>query len=501
MNTLNRHQELILGIAAVAAILMMGAFLRFYEIQTRPGYEWDEPIYAAISQRTTIVGYPNLKGEDNTYNTDVYLYHPPFDFYLKGAWFQLLGTSDIGAGRILSAIEGMIMLILAFFCLKEVSGKKVAVIGLIFLATDGWLVYTNRLNLIENGMMPWGILGIWLYVKAAKTQKTQYYLLTGIFLAFAAVYKHTGIPFVLVPLVNLLMIRRDWKNHLLTFQSMIIVVLLYVVAMLVLWQEDFLFCNWVQIERALGKIGSRGLNYGLSEVADAVVQTYWVFFITVLSIVTVGLTVGYRLFQVVFRGRQMPNSVLLSWALVAFTFMVAIALKAPHYLITVLIPAYMFIASELGKWLDGSGEKVKKEAEEKLVARKQWGIVGLMCILVVANVFTWNVRFIQHRDNALSETYSFFKTVSVNARVFADECVGVELQQPYFNLDRHPGEQGLKEVRPDYVVLYSSLTQKPPENPALSGLLSESQMVKHISGFKEDIQIYRVGPREGIFGE
>jgi len=466
-------------------ILVVAGLMRFVEISVSPGYEWDEPIYTSISARTMEIGYPNLKGEDNIFNTEVYLYHPPFDFYLKGIWYQLWGESDVAAGRVLSAIESMIGLIIAFFCLKEISGKRTAFIGMIFLAVDGWLVYTNRMNLIENGMMPWGILGIWFYIKATKTQKTFWYILAGMLLAFAAIYKHTGIPFLLVPAVNLLMTRKDWKNHLLIFQTMFIVVLIYVVLMLSFWRNDFLFDTWVQIERSLGKIGSRGLNYRLDSIIQALVQTYWVFFATVISIVTIGLMVGYRLIQVVFRGRQLPNSILLSWALVAFAFMAAIALKAPHYLITVLTPAYMFISSELGGWMDEAGEY-------KLNARKQWLIGGLAGLFFIANLFTWNVRFAQHRDNALLETYKFFETVPVSARVIADECVGPILQQPYFGLDRHQGEQALKNVNPDFVVVYYSLTQKLPENPALDALLARSMLVRHIIGFKETVDIYQV---------
>jgi 4-amino-4-deoxy-L-arabinose transferase-like glycosyltransferase len=478
-----RHCEKLL----LVAILLLAGIMRFVNVTTSPGYEWDEPVYAIVAQQTTIVGYPNLKGEGNTYNTNVYLYHPPFDFYLKGAWFKLLGTSnvaDIGAGRILSAIEGMIALILAFFCLKEVAGKKAAFIGLIFLATDGWLIYTNRLNLIENGMMPLGILGIWLYIKATKTQKTLYYTLAGMFLAFAAIYKHTGIPFLLVPLVNPLMSRRNWKNHLVIFLTIAVVLLLYVDAMLILWPKDFLFDNWVQIQRALGIISSHGLNYGLGEVISAIIQTYWVFFITVVSIIGIGVLVGYRLLQVVFQGRQMPNSVLLSWALVAFAFLAAIALKGPQYLITVLVPAYMFIASELGGWLNGTGNN-KSQSNEKLKTKKGYMII-LLGLVALANMFTWNVRFIQHKDNALAETFNYFETVPVTARVIVDQCIGPMLTQPYFDSNYHPGEQG------NYIVLYSSLTQKPPVNPSLDRLVLKSHLVKHIVGFKETVNIYQV---------
>jgi 4-amino-4-deoxy-L-arabinose transferase-like glycosyltransferase len=161
-----------------------------------------------------LIGYPN---DGNISSPVPYLYHPPFDFYLKGVWFTLVGASgpfeDITAGRILSGIESLISLIIAYFCMLEIAGKKGAVIGLLLLATDGWLIYTSRLNLIENAMMPLGMFGVWMYVRATKSKKTIYYLLAGCFLAFAVVYKHTGIPFLMVPIINLVVItHQDWKK-------------------------------------------------------------------------------------------------------------------------------------------------------------------------------------------------------------------------------------------------------------------------------------------------
>ena len=476
----------------VLAIFVAAGYMRFFNITQSPGYEWDEPIYAAIAQRTIELGYPNLKWEGNVYNTEPYLYHPPFDFYLKAFWFQYTGTSDIGAGRFLSSIEAMASLIIAYFCLKEVSGKKAAVIGLVLLATDGWLVYTNRLNMIENAMMLLGVLGVWMYIKATKTGKTPYYLVAGFFLAFAAIYKHTGIPFLAVPVINLMITRKDWKKHIILIQAMAIVVLIYMAAMWAVWGPVFTLQTWVQIERAFGNIGSRGLNYGVFDAISAVTQTYWVFFVTIAALAGVGLTVAFRILQVAFRGKQPSNSVLLSWTIVAFFFLGAIALKAPHYLITALVPGYMFIASELGNLLEGVEDKIKVgRGNIQLERGKKTLIVGLVGLAIVVNLFTWTVRFAQHYDNALLETYEFFRTVPVTARVIADDPIGIAIQQPYFNLDRHASEQGIKDANPDYVAIYTSQTQKAPDEQALRSLLLNSTLVRRFTGFKEVIEIYQ----------
>jgi 4-amino-4-deoxy-L-arabinose transferase-like glycosyltransferase len=481
------------GVLAVLAIFAMAGYLRFFNIAQSPGYEWDEPVYAAIAQRTIELGYPNLKGDGNVYNTEPYLYHPPFDFYLKALWLQNVEASGIVAGRILSSIEAMIGLAIAYFCLKDISGRKAAVIGLILLATDGWLVYTNRLNLIENAMMLLGVFGIWMYIKATKSRKTSYYLAAGFFLAFAAIYKHTGLPFLAVPIINFMITRKDWKQHIILIQTMAIVVLIYMATMWAVWGSVFTFQTWVQIARAFGNIGSRGLNYGFSDAISAVTQTYWVFFVTIAALAGVGLTITFRILQVAFRRKQLFNSVLLSWAIAAFFFLVVIALKAPHYLITALVPGYIFISSEIGNLLEKIEDKIKiGRGNVQLEMGKKTLIAGLVALAIVVNLFTWTSRFAQNHSNALLETYSFFETVSVTARVMADDCIGVAIQQPYFGLDRHASEEGIKYANPDYVALYTSQTQQIPDDPALRSLLSNSTLIRRFSGFKEVIEVYQV---------
>jgi len=478
---------------AVLAIFVTAGYMRFSNITQSPGYEWDEPVYATIAQRTIELGYPNLKGEENVYNTEPYLYHPPFDFYLKAFWFQHVQGSSIGAGRILSSIEAMFGLIIAYFCLKDISGRKAAVIGLALLATDGWLVYTNRMNLIENAMMLLGVFGVWMYVKATKIGKTPYYLVAGFFLAFAAIYKHTGLPFLAIPIINLMIIRKDWKQHIILIQTMAIVVLIYMATMWAVWGTVFTQQTWVQIERAFGNIGSRGLNYGFSEAISAVTQTYWVFFVTIAALAGVGVTITFRILQVVFRGKQPFNSVLLSWAIVAFFFLSVIALKAPHYLITALVPGYIFIASEIGNLLKKVEDKIKiGRGNVQLEKGKKTLTIGLVSLAIVVNLFTWTARFAQNYSNALLETYDFFKTVPVNARVMTDDCIGVVIRQPYFGLDRHASEEGIKYANPDYITLYTSQTQQIPDDPALRFLLSNSTLIRRFSGFKEVIEVYQV---------
>ena len=478
-------------------ILVVAGVMRFAMVTVSPGFEWDEPVYAQIAAQTNVVGYPSAKIDGNMISTEPYLYQPPFDFYLKAAWFNTFPKTDtagdVGLGRLLSATEGMIALVLAFFCIQEIAGPNSAIVGLILLATDGWIVYTNRLNLIDNGMIPWGIFGVWMYAKACKSQAKLYYVIAGLFLAFAAVYKQTGIPFLFVPIINWLMTRKNFKNHALLLLTMVLVVLGYIGGLFAIWPKEFIFDTWVQIERTLGHIPSRGLNYGLQDAIKAVVQTYFVFVVTIVAITGVGLAVAYRVIQVICGQKQLFNSILLSWSIAAFGFLTVIALKAPQYLIIVLVPAYMFIASEFGAILDRAEDRLQMlQSSVNLDVLAKRIVVGALAFTVAANMVTWGVRFIAHHDNALLETYRYFQTVPSTSHVLADDPVGVVITQPYYNIDRHWSEQSMIDANPDYIVLYTTYTQKTPNYQELKLYIAKSTIVRTIVGFKETILIYRV---------
>jgi len=71
---LDKRRAFSLGIV-VLVILAAGAFLRFYKIQTRPGFEWDEPVYWAIAAHTADYGFPAIRPQDDQPSLP-YLFQP-----------------------------------------------------------------------------------------------------------------------------------------------------------------------------------------------------------------------------------------------------------------------------------------------------------------------------------------------------------------------------------------------------------------------------------------
>ncbi|MHA1852050.1 MAG: ArnT family glycosyltransferase [Candidatus Heimdallarchaeaceae archaeon] len=460
-------------------ILAVATFLRFYQIQTSPGYDWDEPVYARISEQTLHKGYPTTIGTLKGESTEPYLYHPPFDFYLKAGWFKLTGVSGVGSARVLSGIESVITLVVIYFMVSQVSGKKVGLIASLLIATDGWLVYTNRLNLIENAMMLIGTLGIWLYIIAIRKDKKIYYVLAGVVIALAAIYKHTGMYFLLVPAINLVLTKIDYKKHLLLLGCSLLVIYLYIVSMSILFEYDYLFQSWVQIQRAFGKIPSRGMNWGIETILTTIRETYWIFAITLIAITTGIGVVFVKTIKFLSRKTSNKNPIWLSWSIASIVFLSVIALKAPHYLITTLIPLYILIAVELERL---SSTYLK---------------TGLLILVVLLNMVVWQTRFVGHSDNALLETSQYMEeNVGITKKVLAEECVGSLINQPYYNIQANQGKEALKRIEPDYVVLYYSNTQEPPSNDSLFEYIALKQLevVTQITGFKENI--YILGKKE-----
>jgi 4-amino-4-deoxy-L-arabinose transferase-like glycosyltransferase len=467
--------ELVLFVVIIA----VAAFLRLFLIGERPGFEWDEPVYGAIAQHSAEHGLPALRPEGGAIATQPYLYHPPFDVIIKGWWISLTGESGVGNLRLLAGFASLVLLALAYWLVRNCTDRFTAALATILLATDGWLIYTNRLNLIENIMMPLGLAGMVAYSYAIKRHNRLLYGLAGALLALAFVYKHIGIAFLVAPLFYLLFFSDKRKSHIFLYLSALTVIVTYFVAMYLLWGNEIFSQNWVQIQRSLGLVESRGLNYGLAQVFEALLKTYWIFFSTLFALAICLVLLAWRFYRWLRKGERPAQPLLFSWAVTAFVLLSVTSLKAPHYLIVMLVPLYIYLATELATWL----RQLKK-------TQLKWGFVALILTL---NMVTWNVRFMLQSDNALLETYRFVSAnVPANARVLTEETIGAGIRQPYYKLDRHKMADELEKIKPDYIILYYSTTQKPPDSEALEKLVKEGQALTEIRGFKERIIVYRV---------
>lgn len=462
----------------VSLVIVLSILLRAYKIDTIPGYEWDELVYAQITLNYLTYGYPTLKPEG--YGKYVpYLYHPPFDSWIKSRIFKVTNLTGITGSRIVSIFSSAITFLLIYFIFREVTSKKVAFISLLLIATDGWLIYTNRLNIMENIMFVLGVASIGVYLYATQHKKKLFYLITGILLGLTVIYKHTGIYFLAIPIFYLIFTKRDYKYHSILFISSVLVVSIYLLLMYLTWGNLYLEQTSIQIQRTLGIINSRGLNYSFNDALNALVQTYWIYFTTIIALITGTILVFKNTLKFILTRVKPKDPLLLSWSVASLLFLGSISLRAPQYLVIALLPIYIYLTVEIIPWIT--------------YQKKKTLLYIFLSLILILNAITWDIRFIKHQDNALLDTYNYVNNnISGKAIILTEESIGVGIKQIYYRLDAHNTKTELDKIKPTYIIIYISSTQKPPKSEALKNLIKQARLEKEIKGFKETILIYCV---------
>ena len=130
----------------------------------------------------------------------------------------------------------------------------------------------------------------------------------------------------------------------------------------------------------------------------------------------------------------------------------------------VLIPLYIYLIAKIAPFL-----------KEKKFRKLQYPI---LIALLVTNAFTFYLRFILRNDNALLATYNFVNTLPESSTILTEECIGVGIKQKYYKLDLHNSAEEINKIKPNYVIIYLSTTQKPPKSKALEELIQNSLLIK-----------------------
>lgn len=105
--------------------------------------------------------------------------HPPFYYWLLKIWSDLFGTTEL-AYRSLSILFGLAAIVVAFFLMRKLFGRRVAGVSLLFLTVSPMLVrYSDEARMYTLSTLI--VLGAtYLLVKAMETKQRKYWLLYGV---------------------------------------------------------------------------------------------------------------------------------------------------------------------------------------------------------------------------------------------------------------------------------------------------------------------------------
>lgn len=483
-----RVRAIPLAYVLLASCVSIGAFMRFWQIGTRPGWDWDEPVYANIAGNVAAHGTIILK--PNYGMTPVpWLYHPPFHFLFVGAWFREVG-SGVTQERVWGAGMALIALTLLFFALRAMLGSNRALLVSGLLLIDTWMVYANRVSSIENTLMVLIVLSIWMYGRASYNPTKTRYIVAGVFVGATVCYKFTGAYIVLAVLINWLITRQKKTNrlHLMMLGATASVVVLYFGVMTIIsWgngDNSFWQDNAVQLQRTIGLHGNRGSLDGAMAMISPLFHQYRVFIGTILVAGASALLVIWRLIQCFKLRSWQPvrqHSLLFAWALASIIAFGSIGLKFPTYFQLLLVPLYVYLVAEL------SEKFVKVETAPRLRVLLSSALVVLVALSMLG--FKW--RIVDHDDNAMKSTQQYAELhIPRDAIVLAEESVGTIIPQQYCNIYN---AWSCGKVA-SYIITYSSQQHPVPDNSAFRQLLARSKEVTSFTGFKETITVRKIIP-------
>jgi 4-amino-4-deoxy-L-arabinose transferase-like glycosyltransferase/GT2 family glycosyltransferase len=469
-----------------SGVLITSAVIRLWNIGTRPGYEWDEPVYTSVASHFAQYGLIEFKAPIGT--VSAYLSHPPFYFIFLGAWFRLFG-SGIAQARILAVMMSLIMLTVLFIYLHQRMGRW-ALLPTLLVAVDGWVVFENRVSWIDNTEVVLGLLSIWAYFHALKTNKTRAYVVAGAALGFALVFKQLGIYFCAVPLLNWILSRRRIRGHLVLLGVVGAEALVYVAAMSLLYRGLFWNQTLDQVLRSLGSVTSRGVVSSPREVIAAVAGQYRIYSFTVLLCSVSLLWLAVDIVRSLRRkdGSWLRRySIEVSWIVAGVAVFIAIQIKFPNYFVYLMIPLLIYLGMRLRDV--ASGWLTTQVRHPKLL---RVGLVFVLSLALVCDLSESYFRIVRQTDNALLQVAEFASSqIPSRDVVLADQPVGVMIPQRYCELEAAKTCPHVK-----WIITYTSLTQKLPSqvtDPQLYVYLADARLVTVFRGFKETIRVYQLG--------
>jgi 4-amino-4-deoxy-L-arabinose transferase-like glycosyltransferase len=355
-----------------------------------------------------------------------FLYQPPIFFVIEARWFDLVGASIYHA-RLFGVVCTAVMQVLLFRLLIRLHGLRVALLAVLPVIFDGWLLYIERVSYIENALMILVVLGFLLYARALDAPSWWRFFLAGLALGGAASFKQTGTYVVVVVLLCWVIVRRQHRGHLIALGGALLVIAAYVSLMVAKYDPPgnpwFIDQSLVQVRRVLGLQQSGGTLTSPSGALHLLTQQYKYF---VPSLVFAGwaIVIAFRRTWQCYRARSwapvQSNAVLYAWLLTGVVVFGVSSLKFPQYFVLILLPAYCYLWTELAHWdLDPWWRTFWPIAA---------AVIGVMSFLLTVPVF--NV-------NSLAEVQAYAADrIPANAIVVTEETIGDLINQRWCAVEK-----------------------------------------------------------------
>jgi 4-amino-4-deoxy-L-arabinose transferase-like glycosyltransferase/putative flippase GtrA/GT2 family glycosyltransferase len=410
--------------AAFLVVLAAGGAVRFWQLRTKPEWQFDEAIYWNIAHNLQVHGTLN---EHITFGTQwvPFLYQPPLYVLALARWFSITSPT-IYEARVLGVICSLASLFLIWRLISRLHGPKAALVVSLPIVFDGWLLFIQRVSYIENATLLLVVAAMLLYQRALDKARWHRFLLAGMMLGFAVCVKYTALYLIPAVLLCWIITRRSVRGHLLMLGAAAAIILSEQVALTILFDPAghkwFVDQSLTQIGRVLGVGASRGTLSSPGQLIHLMLAQYKVFLpsfaiaLAAVVLIIVKLTRCYRRRTV---APLRAQALLYSWAIAGTFVFGASSLRYPQYFAMVLVPLYCLWWTEVWRWARGKGRV--------LVA------IGAVIAVVAGLTSFWlRVGSESVTENVFAEVQQYAAAhIPAHAVVLADESVGDLISQPY----------------------------------------------------------------------
>ncbi len=174
-------------ISLLGMIVLIGTFLRTYNLGSLPVWHWDEGVNMNIAG--------NLANGKLLWFSLKYAFipHPPMFFGISAILLKIFGNELIVL-RSFSVICSMITLVFIYITTKDLKDKKTAALASFLFATYPTAIYWNRMAFANNLMMLFTIAALFCIVKYTKDNRSHWLYLAALTTSLSLITEILGVP-------------------------------------------------------------------------------------------------------------------------------------------------------------------------------------------------------------------------------------------------------------------------------------------------------------------
>jgi 4-amino-4-deoxy-L-arabinose transferase-like glycosyltransferase len=165
-------QKQMLTALSLAAIIILGAFLRFYHL----GVNSIGNTYYAATVQSMLTSWHNFFYASFEPGGSVAVDKPPLGFWIQAASAYMLGVNGF-ALALPQALAGTLSIPLLFMLVKRHFGTSAGLIAALVLAATPVAISTERNNTIDGLLLFTLLLATWAFIKAVEAGRLRYLLL------------------------------------------------------------------------------------------------------------------------------------------------------------------------------------------------------------------------------------------------------------------------------------------------------------------------------------